>query len=104
MAQKEKLVWFVLARVAVVSVFLFSAIFFNFKAPEILGDAAYSGLIKLIIATYLFSIGSLFILKVTDRFRRSLTYAQIVWDLILVTLLLLLTGGISSPYSFLYIL
>jgi two-component system, NtrC family, sensor histidine kinase PilS len=33
-----------------------------------------------------------------------LTRLQIFWDILFVTLLLMLTDGIASPYSFLYLL
>jgi two-component system, NtrC family, sensor histidine kinase PilS len=104
MGQRRPLFWFILIRVVVVSLFLVSTIALNAKEPESVAVATLSGLVKLIVATYLFSICSLLVLKFTGRFRQTLTYAQIVWDLSLVTLLLLLTGGIESPYSFLYII
>lgn len=53
--------------------------------------------------SFLFSIVSLFILKKL-RFTTFLTNLQIIWDLLFVTILLLFTGGILSPYSFLYLL
>lgn len=104
MEEKKRLTWFILLRVVVVSTFLVSTIILNVQESESLGDEALSGLFRLIIATYLFSIISLVVLRYTEKFQQSLTYSQIIWDLLLVTLLILLTGGISSPYSFLYIL
>jgi two-component system sensor histidine kinase PilS (NtrC family) len=104
MDQNRKLVWFILVRVVVVSLFLISTIILNVTEPESIADVALAGIIKLIVATYLFSIGSLLVLKFARAFQDLLTTAQIVWDLILITLLLLLTGGIASPFSFLYFL
>jgi two-component system sensor histidine kinase PilS (NtrC family) len=104
MEEKKRLAWFILLRVVVVSVFLVSAIILNIKEPRSFSDETLSGLLRLIIATYLFSICSLAVLRYTDRFQHALTYAQIIWDLVLVTFLILLTGGINSPYSFLYFL
>jgi two-component system sensor histidine kinase PilS (NtrC family) len=104
MDEKRRLAWFILLRMAVVSLFLISTIILDAREPGSISDGELTGLYKLIIATYLFSFASLVILKFTQRFGRTLTYAQIIWDLFLVTLLLLLTGGISSPYSFLYML
>jgi two-component system sensor histidine kinase PilS (NtrC family) len=101
---KKQLSWFILLRVVVVSIFLVSAIILNAKEPGSFGDEALSGLVRLILATYLFSIVSLAVLRYTEKLQQVLTYAQIIWDLLLITILILLTGGISSPYSFLYIL
>jgi two-component system sensor histidine kinase PilS (NtrC family) len=104
MDQKRRLAWFILLRMAVVSLFLISTIILNAREPGSISYGELTGLYKLIIATYLFSFASLITLKFTQGFGRTLTYAQIIWDLLLVTLLLLFTGGISSPYSFLYML
>jgi two-component system sensor histidine kinase PilS (NtrC family) len=104
MNEKRRLAWFILIRVAVVSLFLISTIILNAREPQSAGAIELTGLYRLIIPTYLFSIFSLLILKLSRGLHRTLTYAQIIWDLFLVTMLLLLTGGISSPYSFLYML
>lgn len=104
MEAKKRLAWFILLRVVVVSIFLVSTIILDAKEPGSIGDEALSGLSRLIIATYLFSILSLAVSRYTEKFQQPLTYAQIIWDLLLVTLLILFTGGINSPYSFLYFL
>lgn len=104
MGEKKRLAWFILLRVVVVSVFLVSTIILDAREPGSFGDEALSGLFRLILTTYLFSIFSLAILRYSDKFQHPLTYAQIIWDLLLVTLLILFTGGINSPYSFLYFL
>ena len=98
MGQRRPLFWFILIRVVVVSLFLVSTIVLNVKELESVADATLSGLIRLIVATYLFSICSLLVLRLSERFPQTLTYSQIVWDLTLITILLLLTGGIDSPY------
>lgn len=102
--EKKRLAWFILIRVVVVSIFLVSTIILDAKEPGSLGDEALSGLFKLILTTYAFSIFSLLFLRYTEKLQHPLTYAQVIWDLLLVTLLIILTGGISSPYSFLYFL
>lgn len=104
MKEKKRLVLFIFLRVVVVSLFLVSAIILRFKEPVSLSDEALSGLSRLILATYLFSIVSLVGLRFAEKLLHALTYAQVIWDLVLVTFLILLTGGISSPYSFLYFL
>src|SRR6266545_6594019 len=104
MEEKRRLGWFILLRVVVVSAFLVSTVILTYKEPGNLDYEALSGLFRLIIATYIFSILSLIILRRSAKFHQLLTYAQLVWDLFLVTFLILLTGGINSPCSFLYIL
>lgn len=104
MDEKKRLVWFIVARVIVVSLFLGSAIILNAEEPVSGGGVALTDLLKLIIATCLFSVVSLVALKYTARFIRPVIYAQIIWDLLFVTLLLLFTDGINSPYSFFYML
>jgi two-component system sensor histidine kinase PilS (NtrC family) len=53
--------------------------------------------------SFFFSLISLLVLKKL-RFTQLLTNIQIVWDLLFVTVLILFTGGILSPYSFLYLI
>ncbi|MEI6306273.1 MAG: PAS domain-containing protein [Deltaproteobacteria bacterium] len=53
--------------------------------------------------SFLFSIISHFASKI-NKFRFFITYLQAIWDLLFVTVLLLFTGGVNSPYSFLYLL
>jgi two-component system sensor histidine kinase PilS (NtrC family) len=53
--------------------------------------------------SFVFSVGSHFAFKF-ERIRFFVTYLQSIWDVLFVTLLLLFTGGILSPYSFLYLL
>lgn len=104
MDEKRRLGWFIFFRILVVTVLLGSTSILNFDEA---GSSVYPSqmtVVRLIAATYLFSIGSYLLLKTTDRYTRFLTYLQIIWDLIFVTLLLLITGGITSPYSFLYFL
>ncbi|MRR06155.1 MAG: PAS domain S-box protein [Deltaproteobacteria bacterium] len=104
MEEKKRLVRFVLARVVVVSLFLISTAILDPSESGGISGPALTGLTRLVIATYLISILSLVLLYATSRLHRAITYLLIIWDLGLVTLLLLLTGGIASPYSFLYLL
>jgi two-component system sensor histidine kinase PilS (NtrC family) len=104
MENKIRLTWFVIARMIVVTLFLAGTFFMNIREPASLGEQALSSFVRLFVATYIFCIVSLFLIKVVDRHIRVITYVQIIWDLIFVTLLLLMTGGINSPFSFLYLL
>jgi len=102
MAEKKRLAWFIFIRVMVVTLFLVSTYILYLKEPDSIGQTSLVTLTKLIVATYLFSLVSFIALKISAAYQRFLTYIQIIWDLILVTLLLVITGGINSPYSFLY--
>ena len=104
MENKRRLILFVLARVAVVTLFLAATLFLNVEEPASFGEQAFSSFLKLYISTYAFSLLSLLVLKVTTKYIRGLVYLQIMWDLMFVTILLLMTGGINSPFSFLYLL
>ena len=104
MVEKTRLAWFILLRMVVTSIFMASTVILFIKEPASLNDATLPELFRLIIATYLFSTVSLFFLRFTNKYLNILIYSQIIWDLALVTILILLTGGINSLFSFLYIL
>jgi two-component system sensor histidine kinase PilS (NtrC family) len=105
MPDKKRIGWFILLRVVIVSGLLASVIFFRLQTNELWADALLLTVLgRLVAATYLFSLVSFVALRFTSRQVRAITYAQIVWDLMLVTILILVTGGVSSPYAFLYFL
>jgi two-component system, NtrC family, sensor histidine kinase PilS len=103
MPQRKRIGWFILLRVAVVSVFLASSVFFDLHTQDSTVEAR-SVLVRLVLATYVFSLVSYAVLRFTSRQIKTLSYSQIVWDLLLVTTLILVTGGVNSPYAFLYFL
>lgn len=102
MTEKKRISWYILVRLVVVSVFLALTIILDLKYSRGLDPDTFSRFLKLIVVTYVFSLLSLYLLRF-ERFLPRLAHAQIVWDLVLVTLLILLTGGITSPYPFLYL-
>jgi two-component system sensor histidine kinase PilS (NtrC family) len=104
MLDEKRIGWFILFRVLVVTGFLAAVAFFGLQTEELLVDGVLTVLARLVIATYLFSLGSFLVLRFRALQVRTVTYAQIVWDLILVTTLILVTGGVNSPYVFLYFL
>jgi len=104
MIERRRVFWFILLRLLVVSVFLVTTIFLDEHTYDVSGEVARLVLIRLIGATYLFSLGSLLVLHRTRLPIRTISYAQIVWDLILVTVLILISGGVTSQYAFLYFL
>ncbi|RNC67647.1 MAG: PAS domain S-box protein [Desulfuromonadales bacterium] len=100
----RRLLWFILARVVVVSLILASTTILSMRGTGLLGEDAQRGITAIIVATYGFSILSLLVLRMAREYSQTLTYAQIIWDILFVTGLLLFTGGIASPFSFLYLL
>ena len=94
---------FIYARIVVSFLFLASALLLRYQEPNAAVDYLRTGIIRLMIFSFIFSSISYFALKF-DRFRFFITYLQSIWDVLFVTLLLLFTGGILSPYSFLYLL
>lgn len=102
MMLERKLKIFIYARIIVSLVFLASTFFMSFKAATS-PENYRMGMLLLMVCSFLFSIASLVALKL--RYRRTfIAYLQTIWDLLFVSLLLLFTGGVLSPYSFLYLL
>ncbi|QSV44924.1 two-component system sensor histidine kinase NtrB [Geobacter benzoatilyticus] len=101
---RKRLLWFILARVVVVSLFLVSTIVLRVRGTGPLSGQALDSITAILVASYGFSILSLLILRFAKKFGILLTYAQIIWDILFVTGILLYTGGIASPFSFLYLL
>ena len=104
MLDRKRILWSILLRVVVVSGFFASVTMLNLPSQEKMGAGALTVLSRLVLATYAFSLISLVALMFTRGQTRALTYAKIVWDLMLVTTLILITGGVNSPYAFLYFL
>lgn len=100
---ERRLRLFIYARIVVSFLFLISTILLQFQNISDIGERFHPGIIRLMAFSFIFSIVSLFFLK-KHRFTTFLTNLQIIWDLSFVTLLVLFTGGIQSPYSFLYLL
>jgi two-component system sensor histidine kinase PilS (NtrC family) len=102
MREQRTLAWLIVSRLAVVTLFFGSIAILNAKQPDSLGSIALPGLFRLVVATYLFSIASFLVSRFFRRAHTPLSYLQIVWDVLFVTVLILLTGGAASAYSFLY--
>jgi two-component system sensor histidine kinase PilS (NtrC family) len=103
MKTERRLRLFILARIVVTILFLASTIVLKLTDNEAIGQFQFRGIVELMVLSCLFSAVSL-------AFLRRLTWLaqfsciQIIWDILFVTLLLMLTDGIASPYSFLYLL
>ncbi len=99
----KRLRLFIIARIVVTILFLASTIILKISSSEAIGDLQFRSLIELMVLSCLFSAASLAALK-HSAWLLQLTRLQIVWDILFVTFLLMLTDGIASPYSFLYLL
>src|SRR6185369_10724708 len=90
---------FIYARIVVSFLFLASTLLLGHQDPSSAKDLLQSGLVRLVAFSFIFSAVSYFALKL-QKYRFFITYLQTIWDLLFVTVLLLFTGGILSPYSF----
>ena len=104
MVPERRLRLFIYARIVVSFLFLASSILLSFNEPaSVLQDVLRSGIVRLMAFSFVFSYASHLALKLR-KFNFFILYLQTIWDVLFVTLLLLFTGGILSPYSFLYLL
>jgi len=103
MGSERRLRLFIYARIIVSFLFLASTLLLKLQDTFVETERFQPGIIRLMAFSFLFSLISLLALK-RQKFTPFLTYLQVIWDLLFVTVLLLFTGGILSPYSFLYLL
>lgn len=100
--KKKNLAWLICSRLVVISLFLASITYFNIRQPDFFPDEMLRVVTRLIIITYCFSIFSLIALRLPPVIVNAVSYSQIVWEILFVTILLIVTGGISSTYAFLF--
>jgi two-component system sensor histidine kinase PilS (NtrC family) len=101
---KKPLRVLIIFRVIITSLFLGLAIFIAIKSSDFPISQKVLYLLCFIIAlTYMFSIVYSLMLKFLDNFRFNI-YLQLTVDVILITLLVYLTGSVSSNYSVIYTL
>jgi two-component system, NtrC family, sensor histidine kinase PilS len=103
MRSERRLRLFIYARIIVSFLFLASTILLGYREPATAEDLFRSGIVRLMAFSFLFSCASRFALRLR-KFSFFIIYLQTIWDVLFVTLLLLFTGGILSPYSFIYLL
>jgi two-component system sensor histidine kinase PilS (NtrC family) len=99
---RKNLAWLIFARLVVVSIFLASITYFNIRQPDFFPDEMLRAVTRLIIITYGFSIFSLLACRLPSVVINAVGYTQIVWEIMFVSFLLVITGGISSTYAFFY--
>jgi two-component system, NtrC family, sensor histidine kinase PilS len=100
--KKKNLAWLILTRLIVVSLFLASITYFNIRQPELFPHAMLRNVTRLITVTYFFSILSLVTIRFYPAIISPLGYAQIVWETLFVSILIVITGGITSTYGFFF--
>jgi len=103
MGPERRLRIFIYARIVVTFLFLASTVLLSFQDPAAAQDQFQTGLVRLMAFSFIFSVVSHFALR-NQKYHFFIIYLQTIWDLLFVTVLLLFTGGILSPYSFLYLL
>jgi two-component system sensor histidine kinase PilS (NtrC family) len=103
MGPERRLKYFIYARIIVSFLFLASTFLLEYEGIFSEEHVIQPGVFRLMICSFIFSVLSLSAIKF-ERYRIFLAYLQVIWDLLFVSLLLLFTGGIASPYSFLYLL
>jgi two-component system sensor histidine kinase PilS (NtrC family) len=103
MGPERTLRFFIYARILVSFLFLASTLLLEYQTTSMEANIIRPGIVRLMVFSFIFSILSLAFVRF-KRHRNFLAYLQIIWDLLFVSLLLLFTGGIVSPYSFLYLL
>ncbi len=94
---------YIVARIVVTVLFLVSTILLKATDTEAISVQQFRGVVALALLACLFSFVSMSFLKYQE-WQPALTRLQIIWDVLFVSLLLMLTDGIASPYSFFYLL
>lgn len=103
MGSERRLRLFIFARIIVSFLFLAATLLLNDQGSSAGIERFQPGIIKLMAFSFVFSVISLLVLN-KQRFTPFLTNLQVIWELSFVTVLILFTDGILSPYSFLYLL
>ncbi len=101
---KKSLRLLIIFRIIIISLFLGMAVFITLKNPGFPISQNILNLLYFIIAlTYIFSVIYSLMLKYLDNLRINISL-QLLVDVILITLLVYLTGGVRSNYSVIYTL
>ncbi|MCX5854696.1 MAG: PAS domain S-box protein, partial [Deltaproteobacteria bacterium] len=96
-----RLRWLMLSRVAIATFLLGITILINVRKAELLPETSVIALYVLIILTYLLTIIYIILPKFINNLKINI-YIQTLCDVLLITGLVLVTGGIRSIYSVFY--
>jgi len=97
----RSLTWYLICRTAVITVLLGGAAIFYLNGG--INHSTVTPLFYLVGIAYFEALISALVLQVLSKYY-FFAQLQIVWDLIFVSALILLTGGIESVFSFAYLL
>jgi len=100
---RRHLIWFLSSRVLVITLLLGGTILYQLRSLERELHSFFSPLYLLIILSYSHAALSAGLLPRISRLQ-LFTQVQIAWDLLFASALIYLTGGIESPFAFLFIL
>ncbi len=98
---RSRLKWFLLGRVAVTSCFLLMVAAAYLQTARERFDVSMQSLLLAVALTYAFSAVSALLLPHARQLSRF-AYVQIGFDVLLVTGVVHITGGLESPFPFLY--
>jgi len=98
---RDRLKWFLLGRIAVISCFFGIVATSYLRVARERYDVPIQQILLAVAVTYAFSAVSALVLPHTRHLHRF-ALAQIAFDVLLVTGVIYLTGGIESPFPFLY--
>jgi two-component system sensor histidine kinase PilS (NtrC family) len=96
-----RLRWLMLSRVAIATFLLGITILINVRKAELLPEASVIALYVLILSTYLLTIIYIILPKFINNLKINI-YIQTLCDVLLITGLVFVTGGIRSIYSVFY--
>jgi len=97
--EKKKIFWLILIRLIVFTSLLISVVILQFSTPEFLPVAPFT---YLIFFTYFLSLVYVFLYALSRRYSRQ-AHIQILVDLLLITALVYISGGLSGSFYFLYL-
>jgi two-component system response regulator PilR (NtrC family) len=98
---RDRLKWGLFFRVVLVSVFLGLLALVDLAGPNDRYTVPINLLLLAIVATYALTIVSAVLLLRLKRLV-AFSYLQVLWDVVLTTWVILVTGGGESPFGFLY--
>ena len=98
---RGRLKWFLLGRFAVISCFLAIGAASYLQSARERYDVPVQQLMLAVAVTYAFSAVSALLLPHARRLR-LFTYVQIAFDVVLISGVIYLTGGVESPFPFFY--
>jgi two-component system sensor histidine kinase PilS (NtrC family) len=97
----RRLRWLIISRIAIATFLLAIYIFIDLKQTFFHTGIEFPPFYSLILITYIISFILIFLLKVVKNYKVH-AYIQMTCDVLLITFLVHITGGVSSVYSVLY--